>query len=64
VTWHKTLPCGSDDVAMSYSYALFTAGAPAGEYGLRVAISATSPSGSANQGGRRLSLRLAAGTSR
>jgi hypothetical protein len=64
VTWHKTLPCGSDDVAMSYSYTLFTAGAPAGEYGLRVAISATSPSGSANQGGRRLSLRLAAGTSR
>lgn len=64
VTWHKTLPCGSDEVGMAYSYSLFTSGAPAGEYGLRVALTATSPSSSQNPGGRRLSLRLAAGTSR
>ena len=64
VTWHKTLPCGSDDVGMTYRYNQFSTGAPAGEYGLRVTLTATSPSDSANAGGKRLSLRLAAGTSR
>ena len=49
---------------MSYGYPLFTAGAPAGEYGLRVAVTAESPATTQNQGGQHLSLRLAAGTSR
>jgi hypothetical protein len=64
VTWYKTLPCGSDDVGLTYRYSVFTAGAPAGKYGLRVTLTAASPSSSSNPGGRRLSLRLAAGTSR
>ena len=64
VTWHKTLPCGSDEVGMTYRYSVFTSGAPAGEYGLRVTLTATSPSDSPNPGGKRLSFRLAAGTSR
>jgi hypothetical protein len=64
VTWHKTLPCGSDEVGFTYRYSVFTAGAPAGEYGLRVTLTATSPSDSPNPGGKRLSFRLAAGTSR
>jgi hypothetical protein len=63
VKWYKALPCGPE-IDMSYSYAVFTAGAPQGKYGLRVAVSAQSPSTTQNQGGRRLSLRLAAGTSR
>jgi hypothetical protein len=63
VTWHKQLPCGSE-IDMSYGYAVFTAGAPQGEYGLRVGLTAESPSTTQNQGGQRLSLRLAAGTSR
>jgi hypothetical protein len=56
VTWYKQLPCGAE-IDMSYSYAV-------GSYGLRVAISAQSASTTQNPGGRRLSLRLAAGTSR
>jgi hypothetical protein len=63
VTWYKALPCGPE-IDMSYGYALFTAGAPQGEYGLRVAVTAESPPTTQNQGGQHLSLRLAAGTSR
>ncbi len=63
VTWYKALPCGPE-IDMSYGYALFTDGAPQGEYGLRVAVTAESPPTTQNQGGQHLSLRLAAGTSR
>jgi hypothetical protein len=49
---------------MSYGYAVFTAGAPQGRYGLRVALTATNPSDSGNGGGQQLPLRMAAGTSR
>jgi hypothetical protein len=63
LTWYKQLPCGSG-ISMSYGYAVFTAGVPQGRYGLRVALSATNPSDSGNGGGRQLSLRMAAGTSR
>jgi len=64
VTSNQALPCGSGDVGLTYSYAVFTSGAPAGQYGLRVTLTATSPSSSQNPGGKQLSLRLAAGTSR
>jgi hypothetical protein len=56
VTWHKTLPCGPE-TDMSYGYAV-------GSYGLRVTLTAANPSASQDQGGKLLSLRLAAGTSR
>ncbi len=61
VTWYKQLPCGPE-IDMAYSYALLpTSG---GTFGLRVAITADSPASTQNQGGKTLSLRLAAGTSR
>lgn len=64
VVWPKTLPCGPE-IDMSYGYGVFSAGAPQGEYGLRVTLSATSPADNQNEGGQTLStLRLAAGTSR
>jgi len=64
VTYNRAPPCGSGDVALSYSYSVFTAGAPAGQYGLRVTLTATSPSSSQNSGGKQLPLRLAAVTTR
>ena len=61
VTWYKQLPCGPE-IDMAYSYALLPASQ--GTFGLRVAITADSPSSTQNQGGRHLALRLAVGTSR